>query len=101
MGDALPEAAEISEAVSQAQGGRSDVVRLKKSLKSRPGAMKKREKVVRAERERFEKNLAGMLALGKTGRQQEGEETQDGGAMIDRWKALRAHLERGRIQTDS
>ena len=76
------------------------MMRLKKSLKSRPGAMKKREKVVKGERERFEKNLAGMLALGNAGEQQEGEDTQDGGAVMDRWKALRAHLEKGRTQTD-
>lgn len=35
----------------------------KKSIKSRPGAMKRKEKIVKSECERFGKNLAIMTAL--------------------------------------
>ena len=61
--------------------------------------MKKREKVVREERERFEKNLAGMLALGNATGQvgaSTGARADHEAGMTDRWRALRAHLERER-----
>ena len=70
--------------------------RPRKSLKSKPGAMKKREKVVRAERERFERNLAGMLTLNEEHGTRVDAEVEVRGNVMGRWKALRAHLERGR-----
>ncbi|TAQ87295.1 hypothetical protein B7494_g4396 [Chlorociboria aeruginascens] len=55
LADALPEVEEKEE------GGEGKIKH--KSLKSRPGAMKKREKLERMERERFGKNMA-ILATG-------------------------------------
>lgn len=58
-----------------------------KSLRSRPGAMKRKEKVERMERERFERNMAQMQ-----------EPAQAGGAVpaegtANRWAALRGFIE--------
>lgn len=56
----------------------------RKSMKSRPGAMKRREKVDKVERERFAKNVAQMASA------------QDGGTTpapyTERWKALRGFI---------
>lgn len=49
----------------------------RKSLKSRPGAMKRKEKVERMERERFQKNLVQMSGAS---------------AVEDRWRALKEHV---------
>lgn len=53
----------------------------RKSLKSRPGAMKRKEKLEKMEKERFNQNLV-QLASG----------TQ-GGATQDRWAALKGHVQ--------
>ncbi|KAF2868608.1 ribosome biogenesis protein SLX9-domain-containing protein, partial [Massariosphaeria phaeospora] len=50
----------------------------RKSLKSRPGATKRLEKLEREERARFQKNL-GLMAAGES-------------SVQDRWKALRNHV---------
>ncbi|KAF2751158.1 hypothetical protein M011DRAFT_483123 [Sporormia fimetaria CBS 119925] len=50
---------------------------LRKSLKSRPGALKRKEKLEREERERFNKNLKEMSAAVK---------------VQDRWAALKMHV---------
>ena len=58
--------------------------------------MKKREKVVKEERDRFEQNLAGMLAIGGG---HTGAQRADGyheGNLMERWKVLRMHLEQGK-----
>lgn len=52
-----------------------------KSMKSRPGALKRKEKLEKLEMERFNKNLA-QLATG----------TQ-GVAVQDRWAALKSHVQ--------
>lgn len=86
--------------------------RLRKSLKSRPGAGKRREKVVQMERERFAKNLAVMAAGGSQvgagvgpvpGDEQGGQDQDEGGAIIEndeqerarheRWAAIRQFVE--------
>lgn len=56
----------------------------RKSMKSRPGAMKRKEKVVRSECERFGKNLAIM----QTGLVVGGGEKKGGS-----WAALRGFIE--------
>jgi hypothetical protein len=67
-----------------------------RSLKSRPGAMKRREKVEREERERFGRNMAQMVG----GAQEtitvplpgnEGEKAQPS-ATASRWAALRVFI---------
>lgn len=67
----------------------------RKSMKSRPGALKRREKVDQAERERFARNLAEM-----GGKRVERAETEDGGEAVkkqqqqphNRWAALRGFI---------
>lgn len=82
------------------------VSRPSKSLRSRPGAMKKRAKVESAEKERFARNLAvlaglrGGDAVGMDG--MEGglgseeklavHETQEAADLSARWKALRNYV---------
>lgn len=86
LADALPEL-EDSES-NGAEGGDGEIVvgqakvRVRggglKSMKSRPGAMKRKEKLERMERERFNANLVQLSA---------------GGGTEDRWAALRRHVE--------
>ncbi|KAF1974224.1 hypothetical protein BU23DRAFT_553600 [Bimuria novae-zelandiae CBS 107.79] len=51
----------------------------KKSLKSRPGAMKRKEKLEKLEKERFNANLVQMAT--------------SSAASTDRWAALRSHVQ--------
>ena len=60
-----------------------------KSLRSRPGRAKRREKEVRSEKERFEKNMARMMA-GSRDVRGSGEGYGKSG---ERWKALRGFIE--------
>ncbi|KAF2006676.1 hypothetical protein P154DRAFT_455517 [Amniculicola lignicola CBS 123094] len=55
----------------------------RKSLKSRPGAMKRKEKLEKMERERFNANLVQMAKSG-TG--------AGGSGIADRWAALKNHV---------
>lgn len=67
-----------------------------KSLGSRPGRGKRREKEVRGERERFEVNMARMLGAGGGGVQGVGTgdgEGHDKDKIGGRWKALRGFIE--------
>lgn len=75
-----------------------------RGLKSRPGAMKRREKLEQGERERFARNMAQLAAgVGKEKEgagemQAEGQEGQAGGgekpsATASRWAALRGFIE--------
>jgi Ribosome biogenesis protein SLX9 len=64
----------------------------RKTLKHRPGAVKRREKVERMERERFLKNLAEMTEIGTKGVSNPSESTEraaDQGSSSNRWAALR------------
>lgn len=64
----------------------------RKTLKHRPGAVKRREKVERMERERFLKNLAEMTEIGTKGVSNPSESTEraaDQGSASNRWAALR------------
>lgn len=74
-----------------------------KSLKSKPGALKKREKLERAERERFGKNLAVLTtsigaqnmdvesASGNTGANKESG-AEPASTTSNRWAALRGFI---------
>ncbi|KAF2017634.1 hypothetical protein BU24DRAFT_420678 [Aaosphaeria arxii CBS 175.79] len=53
-----------------------------KSLKSRPGAMKRKEKLERMERERFNANLAQMAG-----------KNENTTSIADRWAALKSHVQ--------
>jgi hypothetical protein len=54
----------------------------RKSLKSRPGAMKRKEKLNKAEMQRFNQNLVQLAGTGA------------GTAVDDRWAALKSHVQR-------
>ena len=70
-------------------------MKIGKSMKSRPGAGKRREKVVAMERERFAKNLAVMTAVGRDGESNEegeGREAEQEKARRERWAAIRRFI---------
>lgn len=75
LADALPDA--------DAEVGTGNARIKQRSLKSRPGAMKKKAKLEAEEKERFQKNLA-QLAQGSG---QCGEK-----AMTAKWETLRSHI---------
>lgn len=50
-------------------------------MKSRPGAMKRKEKLEKMEKERFNQNLVQLASAAK------------GGAVQDRWAALKNHVQ--------
>ncbi|KAH7394456.1 ribosome biogenesis protein SLX9-domain-containing protein [Pyrenochaeta sp. MPI-SDFR-AT-0127] len=52
-----------------------------KSMKSRPGALKRKEKLEKLERDRFNKNLVQLAS------------TSQGTAVQDRWAALKSHVQ--------
>lgn len=83
--DALPQ---LEEQIVKANTGQSAQSGFK-SLGSKPGVRKKREKIVREERERFGKNLA-VLSMAKPASAEAGGERSD---TSNRWAALRAHLQ--------
>ncbi|KAF2112036.1 ribosome biogenesis protein SLX9-domain-containing protein [Lophiotrema nucula] len=81
LADALAEVDHIS-ADGEIELGQAKIQR--KSLRSRPGAMKRKEKLERMERERFNKNLAQMA----------GNSASAGTTSIaDRWAALKSHVQ--------
>ncbi|KAF2198698.1 hypothetical protein GQ43DRAFT_400335 [Delitschia confertaspora ATCC 74209] len=80
LADALPDLDFDDEAKSEVVVGQATITR--KSLKSRPGAMKKKEKLEKAEKDRFNQNLAQM-AVANTGTT----------SIADRWVALKNHVQ--------
>lgn len=64
----------------------------RKSMKSRPGAMKRREKLDQGERERFAKNLAQMAVSPTAADAQAGAAEGTAGATSQRWAALRGFI---------
>ena len=89
------------------------------SLQSRPGAGKRKEKLLRAERERFAKNLALMVAGSQKKDVEEDADREEGGAsqrrerkheptghpqqkdsLRARWAAIRAHVDRNMKKRD-
>ncbi|KAF2493585.1 hypothetical protein BU16DRAFT_513606 [Lophium mytilinum] len=85
LAEALPDLAEDED------GGSTTIGMAKirhKSLKSRPGAMKRKEKIEQLERERFGKNLAQMM--GSTPSQQDNAKPA---TIADRWSALKSFVQ--------
>jgi hypothetical protein len=83
--DALPE---LEEQLVQAKTGQKAESGFK-SLGSKPGVRRKRDKIEREERERFGKNLAVLSMAKPDGGEAGGEST----GTSSRWAALRAHLQ--------
>jgi hypothetical protein len=78
LADALS-SIEDAGADGQVETGQAKIQR--KSLKSRPGAMKRKEKLEKIEKERFNHNLVQLAS------------TTSNGAMQDRWAALKSHVQ--------
>ena len=108
LDDALPETSTMARSINESGGGHDEAsVKIKhKSLKSRPGARKKKEKLVAMEMERFGKNMALMAAgSGSTGAYRDedmgGEMATGGkgrieervaGSSAERWAAIRGFV---------
>ena len=78
LADALP-GLEDGGADGEVEIGQAKIQR--KSLKSRPGATKRKEKLVKTEMERFNKNLAQLAG------------SSTGSGVQDRWAALKSHVQ--------
>lgn len=68
-----------------------------KSLKSRPGAMKRKEKLASSEKDRFNKNMAQMMAPTTTSQDDPfttgtGRDEAEGGSP-NKWAALRGFIQ--------
>lgn len=84
LADALPDAAEGShDATSQA-----NVIK-QKTLQHKPGAMKRREKLEKLERDRFAKNMAQMSGLQAQAAGGNAEASPESNSTASRWSALR------------
>ncbi|KAB5580117.1 ribosome biogenesis protein SLX9-domain-containing protein [Coniochaeta sp. 2T2.1] len=100
LGDALDDIVVESREEQQAKEGRVK----HKSLKSRPGALKKKEKIVKGEMERFGRSLAQLAAVPSVAGDMEVEETgekkeegekgtqQQPVSTANRWAALRGFI---------
>lgn len=91
LGEALAEVEEEWEGVSEDEekdGGNGSGKMKMKTLKTRPGAMKRKARMEGMEVQRFGRNLAQMMGSGD--RNEEGGEGGDG--QKDRWTALRTFI---------
>ncbi|KAL8901337.1 MAG: hypothetical protein Q9207_005251 [Kuettlingeria erythrocarpa] len=64
-----------------------------RSLKSRPGAMKKKEKIISMEKDRFNKNMAHMAAAGAPSDSTPGGDQSNLAQPGTRWAALRNFIQ--------
>lgn len=84
LADALPEAAE------EAHDAASQVNVIKQNtLRHKPGAMKRREKLERLERDRFARNMAQMSTLQAPTVNDDAEASSESNPTASRWSALR------------
>ncbi|KAJ5584698.1 uncharacterized protein N7459_004498 [Penicillium hispanicum] len=84
LADALPDAADQShDAASQV-----NVIK-QQTLRHKPGAMKRREKLEKVERDRFVRNMAQMSGLQSTPATNNNNPTPQANPMATRWSALR------------
>ncbi|KAJ5093100.1 hypothetical protein N7456_008961 [Penicillium angulare] len=87
LADALPDAAEEShDAASQV-----NVIK-QNTLRHKPGALKRREKLEKVERDRFAKNMAQMSGLQPTADANSGEDNTTPNPTASRWSALRSFI---------
>ena len=87
LADALPD--ESTSEVARPQVPDQFNVIQRKSMKSRPGAMKRRERLDKTERDRFGKNLAQMAVPQSTAN---GEHLSQEESIGKRWSALRGFI---------
>lgn len=87
LADALPDAAEEShDAASQA-----NVIK-QNTLRHKPGALKRREKLEKVERDRFARNMAQMSGLQPQAADSNAEITSESNPTANRWSALRSFI---------
>lgn len=87
LADALPEAAE------EAHDAASQVNVIKQNtLRHKPGAMKRREKLERVERDRFARNMAQMSSLQAPAIDDQVEASSESNPTANRWSALRSFI---------
>jgi hypothetical protein len=89
LADALPDMANVTLSTRTSSSTVVDS-RNRNSIKSKPGAAKKREKVVKEERAQFGRNVAVLVTAGIANGSKEGQ--KEGAPTINRWAALRAQL---------
>jgi Ribosome biogenesis protein SLX9 len=93
LADALPDEGEGDEAHSGARPEDQVNIIRRKSMKSRPGALKRREKLDKSERDRFAKNMAQMAGskAAENGRENvtPGSRAASGS---EKWAALRSFI---------
>lgn len=85
LADALPEADDLNDPENQVK------VIKQTTLRHKPGAMKRREKLEKAERDRFAKNMAQMSGIEANAAPNAGSEG-DSNAGSNRWAALRSFI---------
>ena len=98
LADALPETSAVEE-----EGAPTEITRLRqRSMKSKPGAMKKKEKLEKMEMERFGRNMAQMTTLDRNAGQNHDAMSGESGSIspgagddrAKRWASLRAFIRR-------
>lgn len=99
LADALPDAGgQVQQQDNSGGSGIASQINVikHKSLKHRPGALKRKEKLDRIERERFGKNMAQMAGGIGQNAQAQGDQDSAGagadGATSARWAALRSFI---------
>jgi LAS superfamily LD-carboxypeptidase LdcB len=83
LADALPDAEGSSDAASQV-----NVIK-QKTLQHKPGALKRREKLERLERDRFNKNMTDMSTITAAPVADNGKDNTGSNPTAGRWSALR------------
>ena len=100
LANALPAEDDESKTVGRGEKNRITALREqanvnlihRKSMKSRPGALKRREKIDNGERERFARNLAQMSGNKTEDKEGNTAKVADGQQVHNRWAALRGFI---------
>ncbi|KAI4275227.1 MAG: hypothetical protein LQ337_003366 [Flavoplaca oasis] len=90
---ALPDAPPREDQVTE-----KGIVRIKhRSLKSKPGAMKKKEKIISMEKNRFDRNMAQLATIQNSTAEpidtMQGTAVGTDGQSRNKWAALRSHIQ--------
>ncbi|OQD75906.1 hypothetical protein PENDEC_c005G03861 [Penicillium decumbens] len=86
LADALPEAEESHDAASQV-----NIIK-QETLRHKPGALKRREKLEKVERDRFARNMAQMSSLQTPATDSNAGSISESNPMANRWSALRSFI---------
>jgi len=87
LANALPDLEDSVDGKGQAEVVVGQAKIQRKSLKTRPGAMKRKENLEKMERDRFNKNLAQLAGHGGAGA------ATSATSIADRWAALKSHVQ--------